>query len=561
VSESGSVDDSKSSTQPTRVDDSAAHTDEAAINAANSVGGENDDKCAAAASSSPIPPPFKLMTGNGKGSHKYCSKPSATRVRGAKAGGVQLVKPAMHERRMQFDYSPNCCKKKCINKTDIKINEWQALRAHVQSMKCDGAIDALVHEYRSQFEEKADKLLKKKHASQPTDTHSNNSTSTSASPSASTYTSTSTPSTQGHGGDVSGYIITPPPLPEPNDNESSCNHVERDKVMQVQLKYMYKGQQVCRKAFMKLFGYSRYQMQQMHIRLNQHAVYRMSDHKFEKGTRMEERTKWMIAYLNTHYNIVCDTTSNDDDPNGKGHWYLPAYLNLPDVHRDMCFVFKAMEKRRKEATLESQLNDMQSEARAEYKVRSPPSFSHFLAVNLKYFAHVREPTRSTYGVCETCLNLGKEKRNAMSRYMLSTSEYENVQRSIVVHRESFITARKHMRERMLHASTHPHQVLYLGVDYTVDFDVPSFRPHLHMDDKKSKLQVKTGGIINFSTNTNYVFGHWDRSLHKGSNLVCTALWHIIRAAKMSDHPCGQARKLQIQSDGGTENSQGKRKSR
>ena len=73
-------------------------------------------------------------------------------------------------------------------------------------------------------------------------------------------------------------------------------------------------------------------------------------------------------------------------------------------------------------------------------------------------------------------------------------------------------------------------------------------------DKSKKLDVKTGGVINFTTGTNYVMGHWNLSVEKSSNVVCTVMWHIIRAAKESDHPCSRARKLQIQMDGGSENT-------
>jgi hypothetical protein len=55
-------------------------------------------------------------------------------------------------------------------------------------------------------------------------------------------------------------------------------------------------------------------------------------------------------------------------------------------------------------------------------------------------------------------------------------------------------------------------------------------------DKSKKLDVKTGGVINFTTGTNYVMGHWNLSVEKSSNVVCTVMWHIIRAAKESDHP-------------------------
>jgi hypothetical protein len=54
--------------------------------------------------------------------------------------------------------------------------------------------------------------------------------------------------------------------------------------------------------------------------------------------------------------------------------------------------------------------------------------------------------------------------------------------------------------------------------------------------------------------TNYVFGHLQGRVNKGSNSVCDLLHHVVKAAKESDHPCSYAKKLQIQMDGGSENS-------
>ena len=317
--------------------------------------------------------------------------------------------------------------------------------------------------------------------------------------------------------------------------------------------YTFAGHSVCSEAFALIHGYSRHIMKRARALLREGCDVAVSAHAFSNGLREAEQTKWMYNYLYQYYIVHCDTASADDNKDGKGHWYLPAYLNEKTVYDEMRMEWIEREKR---GMAENELLRMESRDDAcrvpVAEVRPAPSYKSFTEMNRKSFSHVVEPTKSTYGVCERCLTLGLARTEALKQAK-TLADLAQVIVSIRAHRADFLKAREMMRERIEYALSHPHEVLYLGIDYTVDFDLPSHRPVAHMQ-SDGPMSVKTGGIINFSTATNYVFGHWAGSVSKGGNSVATLLWNVIRAAKRSDHPCAHARTLQIQMDGGSENS-------
>lgn len=100
-------------------------------------------------------------------------------------------------------------------------------------------------------------------------------------------------------------------------------------------------------------------------------------------------------------------------------------------------------------------------------------------------------------MCQHCRQLGYEHGKAVRQAVSDRTALDEVHRKILAHRADFLKARDQMNERMLEAARKPHEVLYLGLDYTGDIDLPARRPATH--NEKGPLAVKIGGLINFST--------------------------------------------------------------
>lgn len=231
------------------------------------------------------------------------------------------------------------------------------------------------------------------------------------------------------------------------------------------MKYNVDGKEVCRLAFQKIHGYADHKMKAASAVVNGRgkASIPVSRHYFDKGLRERETTAWMDQWLYDYYNDHGDTTSNYDEPNGKGHWYMPAFVDVKDMYREMRALFEE-----NEMNLESEWNKLrdQGDRQGPYKRRPPPSEAHFRAFNKRHYSHVVQPTKSTYGVCEVCARLCNAKRSAVACYATDPNQLKNIYAELRAHRAMFVCARQQMRERINYARTNSSE---LGMGYTVDF--------------------------------------------------------------------------------------------
>jgi hypothetical protein len=107
--------------------------------------------------------------------------------------------------------------------------------------------------------------------------------------------------------------------------------------------------------------------------------------------------------------------------------------------------------------------------------RPPFSVGHFNYINNQFYSHVVEPTKSTYGICRECLQLQTQHTSALN----SDSSLAAVHARILAHRTTFLEARSQMDHRVMYAKQHPSEVLYIGMDYTCDINIPLQRPASH----------------------------------------------------------------------------------
>lgn len=107
--------------------------------------------------------------------------------------------------------------------------------------------------------------------------------------------------------------------------------------------------------------------------------------------------------------------------------------------------------------------------------RPPFSVGHFNYINNQFYSHVVEPTKSTYGICRECLQLQTQHTSALN----SDSSLAAVHSRILAHRSTFLDARSQMDHRVMYAKQHPSEVLFIGMDYTCDINIPLQRPASH----------------------------------------------------------------------------------
>jgi hypothetical protein len=450
---------------------------------------------------------------------KYGENPGKVykRTKGPKAGGRQPLREAIYNRRMDPDsisavIGHSCCTCKCLEK--VCISEVTEARREFALLSADGQLSRLI-----------DHITMFKNAIK-----------------------WATTASSGPASSLLAFDVT----------SSDALNLERLQSIPVSTTvvsttYRFNSMTVCRDAYQLIHGISDHKMN-MAVTCQKHGVRGLVDHKKHSGKgQLRETTEYAIDWFARFCQLNCDIASAQNTPGDKGHWYLPAFADNKNMWQELVIDFNADEEKR---VLESKSIYNTSSADTENRIhqpRQPISLPHFIKMRKEHFSHVIEPTRHTYGVCEVCLEIGRNRNHALHIHAKSSFELEQVNLDIAAHRAQFCEARRLMAKRQQYAYAHQDEVLYLGFDYTVDFNAPTFRPRPHME-SAHKMEIKTGGIIDFTTKTNYVFGHFDEFVSKGGNAVSTLLWNVIRASKRSNSATRCAKRLWLQVDGGKENT-------
>jgi hypothetical protein len=63
-----------------------------------------------------------------------------------------------------------------------------------------------------------------------------------------------------------------------------------------------------------------------------------------------------------------------------------------------------------------------------------------------------------------------------------------------------------------------------------------------------RLQIGKGSVIDYGTNTRYLYLWFNDCFDKGCNLVCSELYHVIRAIKTGHGEEAKAETLVLQAD-------------
>jgi hypothetical protein len=179
------------------------------------------------------------------------------------------------------------------------------------------------------------------------------------------------------------------------------------------------------------------------------------------------------------------------------------------------------------------------------------------------FKEVRRPLEGEWKTCATCSKLSLEETK-----IKSSPELIEWKRKKELHTQRAVAERSRMVEKEIDAKLNPQNTVMVLFDYTKAVLLPHFRyPNNPVKlwllslflfnlcsqvGSTTKLPIQIAGLMNISTNGSRLFFHlpaWPKS----SNLVITQIFLELLAVKTSESASQRARKLVLQSDGGSEN--------
>jgi hypothetical protein len=89
-------------------------------------------------------------------------------------------------------------------------------------------------------------------------------------------------------------------------------------------------------------------------------------------------------------------------------------------------------------------------------------------------------------------------------------------------------------------------------DYTRSIHIPDYFPKPSALRRLTPMQIQLGAVMSFADNASYLFVH-HAAWPKAGNLICTILYHTLRAIYTSHGVNAATKFLQLQCDGGSEN--------
>jgi len=151
-------------------------------------------------------------------------------------------------------------------------------------------------------------------------------------------------------------------------------------------------------------------------------------------------------------------------------------------------------------------------------------------------------------MCSTC---ALHKAEAYRGFMSEGARAAAIARH-AAHMRLHESERGDFTARSAQCKQHPQYFALLHFDYTRACKVPSFMPGISILRRATPMQLMIGAVMSMSDGINYLFTH-TAGIPKGGNLICTILYHCVRAMYSSGGVHTATRWLQCQCDGGSEN--------
>jgi hypothetical protein len=164
------------------------------------------------------------------------------------------------------------------------------------------------------------------------------------------------------------------------------------------------------------------------------------------------------------------------------------------------------------------------------------------------FNHVREPLPKDWGICSTCAEHSARAKRGFT-------DSDEKARWLGLHAVHVLLHKSERENYVSRVSQCQHSASLFALmtfDYTRACPVPYFMPNITALRRLTPMQVMIGGLISFSDDRSYLFAH-TQGVPKGGNLICTILYHCLRALFSSGGIASSTRWLQCQCDGGSEN--------
>lgn len=275
-----------------------------------------------------------------------------------------------------------------------------------------------------------------------------------------------------------------------------------------------KNEKCCKLAFVKYHGLSYHKMKEARRMINNGI---MASNKVAMNEKDSPKYNWTRAWLSNYFNKECDKQVN-------GVWYLPQFIKSKDIQKEMMIDWPT------------------------YQTTTSPSLGLVRKVLRQEFKHVKRPCKGEWGLCSECELL----RRSSNKKNISVEERTNIEQQKKKHRIIHQQERKNLEERIRDVKVDPRVALLLLYDQTRALKIPHFRPDNSTSRTASKVEIKIGGCINFSSDSKTIFVNLS-NIPKSANLLVTEIHNQIIAALTSNHPSSSTLTLNCQCDGGSEN--------
>jgi hypothetical protein len=286
--------------------------------------------------------------------------------------------------------------------------------------------------------------------------------------------------------------------------------------------YHIDGKPVCRAAFCIAHGISKWKLDHAQTYVRACAV--VPPPHGNTGQSHASQSDACFKWLAQHLLLVCDKISDN-------LWLLPE----PTTDRDLYLDF--VQRYTIEHSLPaSTATDVDTKSIANPHV---PSEETFIRTLRSCFAHVRSPRKSDLTRCDECCRIRQRRLQIHSRADATVVETE-----MRLHGRLHTAERRAMESVVARSNSFPHELMCLTIDYSKSV----YLPHMPLKSKElagaELLEMQFGGAIVYSSDERFVYTHlplWP----KGSGLMCTLVFDLIRSARASTHEHRHARSLQL----------------
>ena len=178
--------------------------------------------------------------------------------------------------------------------------------------------------------------------------------------------------------------------------------------------------------------------------------------------------------------------------------------------------------------------------------RQVPSQSSFeSAARHADFKDVTKPAKHSHATCQECGILRTMRKLALR----SQEDLTHVNNAIRAHKALHTAEQQSVLVRIIQAKFMAGTFLYLAHDGTVSFGWPRFgRRRLKNMARKTFVEMRVNGLMDFSTNTSVYFYHLKHWNPKSIDVILTEWYMYILAVKQSNHPSSKSRVLILQLD-------------